>query len=459
MLKACVVALGSLLMSCSATADWMKVFSAHDFPLSVLPGAVNAAMSCKVAGPKSLAAAPVDDLELLKAWIAESHRDEATPVWAADWSKRLEPLAMYLGRVSSVPSGEYAYGPVPEGAAPLLRRTTQSDAVAVDVAIGFASWALQPSRMIDGESGGGYAPLVKFESDASPILNKVWAATFVSRLPYDGIDTRAGRDAAATFEVFHSLLFGDPVFVQPPPSLDSIRRFLVNRHGRTVAELQRFKDGTGEFRRWKTLEDVVQSLDRPEMGAGFEALKRQEEDRLKAGLIESVRSSLPSSTVVGLSAYPSTSELPGVARAVSPHPDKCGVTALEAKAIEMIGQLAYVQARLGVTRELSSGPLSFTDSGFGIGAAGLDADAKELMRAFFPLAVASIARRTAYEFFWAFTYKIERERKSGNVHVSPFVLDSDTADTRRAKEEAAKLLNRISRIANQGAGRFRSASR
>ena len=141
-------------------------------------------------------------------------------------------------------------------------------------------------------------------------------------MPYDGIDTSTGRDAAATFEAFHSLVFGDPVFVQPRPSQDSIRRSLVKRHTRTVAELQRFKDGTGEFGRWKTLEDVVLSLDLPEVEAGFEALKKKEEERLKSKLVDGVRSSLPSSTVIGPVANPSTGELPGVSKAVTPQTEK-----------------------------------------------------------------------------------------------------------------------------------------
>lgn len=438
MLKVCVVAVAALLCG-PAAADWMEVFSAHDFPLSVVPGAAKAVMFCSVAGAKPETAPPVNDLELLKAWTAERHRGEETPTWAADWSQRLEPLAMYLGRVSTTPSGHYVYGPVPDGAAPFLQRTTQSDAVAVDVAIGFASWALQPSRMIDNE--GGFAPLAMFENVASLVLNKVWTSTFVPRLPYDGIDTRAGRDAAATFEAFHSVVFGDPVFVQPPPSQDSIRRSLVKRHTHTVAELQRFNDGTGEFGRWKKLEDVVYSLDRPEMEAAFEALKKKEEERLKSKLVDGVRSSLPSSTVIGPAANPSTGELPGVSKVVSSQTERCGVTALEAKAVEMIGRLAYVQARMLVTRELSGGPLSF--AGAGIGAAGLDSDAKELMRAFFPLAAASIARRAAYEFFWTYTYRTVADRKLRLTTVVPILSESDTTDTRKAKEEAAKLLNRI----------------
>lgn len=449
MLKACVAA-GAVLLCGTAAADWMRVFSAHDFPLSVLPGAAKSAMSCSVMGVKPRAIPPVNDLELLMDWTAERHRGEETPTWAADWSRRLEPLAMYLGRVSANPSGDYIYSPVPDGAAAFLQRTSQSDAIAVDIAVGFASWALQPSRMIDDESEGGYVPLIKFENDASPVLNEIWASTFVPRLPYDGINTRAGRDAAATFEAFHSLLFGDPIFVQPPPSQDSIRRSLVKRHTQAVAELQRFKDGAGEFERWKALEDVVRSLDRPEVEAGFETLKKEEEERLKAKLFEGVRGSLPTSTVIGPAAKPSVGELPGVSKIVSLQTDVCGVTAIEAKAIEMIGRLAYVQARLLVTRELSSGPLSFTGAGFGLGAAGLDADAKELMRAFFPLANASIARRTAYEFFWTFTYRSAANQRSGTAWLVPVLSESDTADTRKAKEAAAKLLNRISGRANPG---------
>lgn len=447
MLKVCI-AVSAFLVCGTATADWMKVFSGLDLPLAVVPGATKAVMSCSLDGPKSSAALPVDDMQHLRAWTTNQYRGDDAPAWAVAWSIRLEPLALYVGRVSALPSGEFLYGSVSEGAESFLQRTTQSDASAVDVAVGLASWSLQPTRMINSANEGGFFPLVQFDSDAGPALDKIWASAFVPRLPYEGIDTRVVRDAAATFEAFHALIFGDPVFTQPPPSEDSIRRSLVSQHSRTVAELQRFEDGSGEFKRWKTLEDVVHSLDRPDVEAGFEALKLKEEERLKSKLVDRVRNSLPSSTLIGPTEYPSTSELSGVRRPVSSHAGKCGVTVLEAKAIEMIGRLAYLQARLLVTRELSSGPSSFAGFGFGSGAAGLDSDAKELMRSFYPLAAASIARRTAYEFFWVYTYRIAVDPKTRRPMVQPILVDADSADTRKAKEEAAKLLNRIAGLSS-----------
>lgn len=421
----------------SASADWLSTFSADELPTRVLPGSGDASFSCTPGNESGGTAPPTDDLAALRYWTGRAIHDDDLPVWARTWRDALRPLAGFVGRVQASQNGTYRYVPLTDGAVSWLGRTQQSDVQALSLVQELDLWTTRPSTLFLPPSGAALRELQPQIVEAAGLARR---GTYISRLK--STSRGAGiRPIFAVSELVHEFFFPQPVFLVPAPTANEMRDRITRAHDRATTAQTRFLEQEGEYSNLKRLDAAVGSIGRPDVQQESDRIKNQRKADIQARLNLEIRAVLQGPHYVGAGSTPPS--LLGLAvKAPTPLMDNsehCGVTAIEARAINFIGELARQQTLTYIARELG------TNSLFGADASEADEPTKYALRAFYSEASASLARRAAYEFFWVFSYRLERERGSLRRRM-PLVNGSETPATKQAFAAAIVLLDEMARI-------------